>query len=110
MQWKENRVDLGRTGGFDLLKREQRTTAASEHAGHGCRMDTPLIRALYRAPASACEIAAAVTAVLGVKILLLKKSPRRLLKRIGLFSTLEMWDRDNLKSGSVGRGGLRIHV
>ena len=31
-------------------------------------MGTPLIRAPYRAPASACSIAAAVTAVLGVEI------------------------------------------
>ena len=47
-------------------------TAASEHTGHGCPVDTPLdvpwIRALYRVPASACSIAAAVTPVIGVKL------------------------------------------
>ena len=43
--------------------------AASQHEGHGCSVDEPLIRALYRVPSSACTIAAAVTAVIGVKIL-----------------------------------------
>ena len=44
MRRKENRVDLGRTGGFGLLKREQRTTVASGTRGtrmsRGYTLDT----------------------------------------------------------------------
>ena len=64
-----NRVGSG-SDGLGLLKREQRITAASEHAAHGCPADTSLIRAPYRAPASACSIAATASAVIGVKMLL----------------------------------------